>query len=114
MTRTAISVPVPVPREHGIVPIEFNVLIEPKAIEERTKGGILLAATTLEKEQAAAVEGTVISVSPLAFNYDENAPKAQPGDFVVIAKYSGVTLKGRDGRDYRLVKDKDILAVVGK
>lgn len=109
----AISVPVPKAKPHGITPVEFNVLVEPVEIERKTKGGIILADETREKEQAAAVHGRIVAVSPLAFSYDdwpaEQRPK--PGDKVVFAKYAGMTVRGADDREYRLVKDKDICAV---
>jgi co-chaperonin GroES (HSP10) len=33
------------------------------------------------------------------------------GDRIIIAKYSGVRVKGVDGKDYLLTNDKDITAV---
>lgn len=97
----------------GVHPVEFNVLVQPVPVERKTQGGILLPDETHDKHQAAAVEGTIIAVSPLAFSYDdwpvEKRPKA--GDRVVYAKYAGMTLT-RHGADYRLLKDKDIAAVV--
>jgi co-chaperonin GroES (HSP10) len=32
---------------------------------------------------------------------------------VLFAKYAGTTVKGRDGKEYRLVNDKDLGAVLG-
>ena len=97
----------------GIEPVEFNVLVAPKAVADKTKGGILLPELSKDRMQAAAVEGTLVALSPLAFSYDdwpvEKRPK--PGDTVAYAKFAGMTIE-RGGIEYRLMKDKDIAAVV--
>jgi chaperonin GroES len=98
----------------GIWPTEFNVLIKQKDVEEVTKGGILIPEIAREKEQWAEMEGTLVAVSPLAFTYErwpDGARRPAAGDKVIIAKYSGVRVKGIDGKDYLLTKDKDITAL---
>lgn len=101
--------------ETGILPTEYKVLIAPDAVEEVTKGGIIIPEASREKEQYAAMTGTLVASSPLAFAYDNwpsDARKPMPGDRVIYAKYSGAEVKGRDGKMYRLVNDKDIGAVL--
>lgn len=95
----------------GIEPIEYKVLVRPKQAESRTKGGIVLPEQVVEKDQHASMEGIVAAVSPLAFSYEEGAPRAKPGDTVVFQRYSGINVKGNDGADYRLMNDKDVVAV---
>ena len=95
----------------GILPLEYKVLVLPKQVETQTKSGIILTATTQEREQAATVEGTVVAMSPYAFDEFANA-KPGVGDTVLIAKYGGQIHTGRDGREYRLLNDKDILAIL--
>ena len=98
----------------GIQPIEFKILVRPDKVEEKTKGGIILAPETRERDQAASTAGEVIAVSPLAFTYADwpvtaNPPKA--GDRVLFPRYSGMTVKGEDGEEYRLINDKDVAGV---
>lgn len=97
----------------GVHPVEFNVLVKPKTMEKVTKGGIVLPELTHDRMQAAAVEATIIEVSPLAFNYDDwpDGLKPRVGDTVVHAKFAGMTVD-RGGVEYRLIKDKDIAAVI--
>jgi len=98
----------------GILPTEYKVLIAPKAIDEKTKGGIIIPDQTKERDQFAQMEGELIAVSPLAFTYDDwkgHLPP-KPGDRVLFAKYAGANVKGRDGKDYRLCNDKDVAAVL--
>ena len=99
----------------GVYPTEFKVLIRPKAIEEKTAGGIIIPDQTKDRDQFAQMEGELIAVSPLAFTYadwpgDFNPPKA--GDRVLFAKYGGAVVKGKDGIEYRLTNDKDVCAVL--
>ena len=41
----------------GIRPLEFKVLVLPLAVETKTESGIILTASTVEREQAATVHG---------------------------------------------------------
>jgi co-chaperonin GroES (HSP10) len=103
----------------GITPTEFKVLILPKEVEEKTKGGIILAVETTEKEKWATIEGVLIAKAPLAFTYASAAEwaavNAEPppcGKRILFAKYSGVRHKGRDGVEYVIANDKDVLAIL--
>jgi co-chaperonin GroES (HSP10) len=102
----------------GIRPVEYKVLIRPD--EEKgfveLKGGHKLwkPDETKERDQHAAMEGVLVEASPLAFSYDEwpeDSPRPQAGDRVIFARYAGINTRGADGRDYRLMNDKDIVAV---
>lgn len=98
----------------GGYPVEFNVVIAPEELEEVTKGGLIIPHQAKEKEDAASMRGRLISISPLAFNYDtwpEGSRRPEPGDVVLFAKYAGVLFTGADGREYRAAKDKDLIMV---
>lgn len=100
--------------KHGITPIEYKVLVKPTEVVEKTKGGILLPDIVKEKDQHASMEGVIEAVSPFAFSYEEwpaGARKPKAGDLVVFSRYSGINIKGNDGGEYRLMNDKDIVAV---
>lgn len=99
---------------HGIVCLEYKVLVRPRKAEEKTKGGIVLPQQVVEKDQHAAMEGEICGMSPFAFSYEEwpiGADKPRIGDTVVFARYAGITQKGNDGVEYRIMNDKDIVAV---
>ena len=99
----------------GIQPCEFNVLIAPEEVEEKTAGGIILPDTSKETEQLAAMRGRLVAVAFKAGASiwpDEGPGRPKPGDAVYYAKYAGILVKGRDGREYRTVKDKDLMAVI--
>jgi chaperonin GroES len=100
----------------GIQPTEYKVLIDPKPVEEKSRGGIIIPDMTKESEKYAQIEGRIVAVSHLAFTYatpDEWVDKKpKPGDAVLYAKYAGVRVKGKDGKEYVLVNDKDIAALI--
>lgn len=100
----------------GIAPTEYKVLIEPVAVEEKTKGGIFLPDEHKDRAQFAQMEGTLVALAPLAFTYDKwegiEDQKPKVGDRVLFAKFAGFSYKGKDGKDYRVVNDKDVSAVL--
>lgn len=57
----------------------------------------------------------IVSASPVAFDYanwPEGAEKPKPGDIVWIGRYAGGEFEGRDGKRYRIIKDRDVGAVI--
>jgi len=93
--------------------MEYNVVIEMDAPKDRI-GSILLPPTSLETARQQADEGVIAAVSPLAFNFDnwpEGSRRPVVGDRVLVGRYVGVT-REKDGAIWRIVKDKDIIAVI--
>ncbi len=90
--------------EVNIKPLADRVLIEPKAAEEKTASGIIIPETAKEKPQ----KGTVIAVGP---GTEEEKMEVKKGDIVLYGKYSGTELS-IDGKDYLIMKQSEILAIV--
>lgn len=102
---------------HGINCIEYNVLVKPKSVDEKTTGGLYIPDDTKEREQFAMTEGVLVAVSPAAFtfNYEgwpEGARLPQEGDKVFFARYQATEIKGMDGENYWIMKDRAIAAVI--
>jgi chaperonin GroES len=96
----------------AIEPAGHRILILPETVEEKTAGGIILAANTQQREQQATMRGTVVKVGVNAWKaFDEGTPWAVKGDRVVFRKYAGEVVKDGD-TEYRVVNDEDIIAVV--
>jgi chaperonin GroES len=100
----------------GINPVEYNVIVLPKQVEEKTAGGLYLPQETKEKEEYARKEGVLVAVSPMAFSFvdwpahlEDEKPKV--GDTVVFPKYQAEEFIGVDGQKYWLMKDKAIIGV---
>ena len=99
----------------GIEPMEYNVLIAPEAAETVTAGGIIIPEKAAETSQLANQRGRLVALSPHAFSYaewPEGARKPQVGDAVIFAKYAGALIDGNDRKEYRVIKDKDVIAVL--
>ena len=92
-------------------PLGNRVLVEPIEQEEVTAGGIVLPDTAKEKPQ----QGMILAVGPGA--RDDEGKRipldVAKGDKVLFAKYSGTEIKV-DGKKYLILREDDILAIVGK
>ena len=93
-----------------IRPLGDRVIILPKeALESKTSGGIIIPDTAKEKPQ----EGEIVAVGP--GRTDENgkliAMSVKAGDKVLYSKYGGTELK-YEGKDYLIMSENDILAVI--
>ena len=85
-------------------PMADNVLLKAQEAQETTASGIILATTT--KEKPAIYE--VVAAGP---GTKETEMTVKSGDKVVISQFAGSEIK-LDGKDYKIVKLEDILAVV--
>lgn len=95
----------------GFNPFEYNVIVAVAKAVEKTTGGIIIPLETNEKMEASYQVGRLVRKSPIAFNYDQFGPDARPpqnGDIVMFARYGGTLFTGKDGNQYRIMKDKDI------
>ncbi len=94
----------------NIRPVGDRVVVKPAAKEEVTKSGIVIPDTAKEKPQ----EGTVVAVGSgrLLDNGDRAPMDVREGDRILFAKYGGTEFK-LDGEEYLVLKENDILAVIG-
>jgi len=92
-----------------IRPLGDRVLVERLEAESKTAGGIVLPDTAKEKPQ----KGKVISVGDGKLLDDGNRQKMQvkKGDTVLFTSYAGTDIK-MDGRDYLIMDESSILAVI--
>ena len=95
----------------AVKPLDDRVLVKQNEAEEKTAGGILLPDTAKEKPQ----RGTVIAVGPgkLLDSGKRGEMGLKKGDEVFYAKYSGTEIK-IDGEEYVILRETDVLAVIGK
>ena len=96
------------------VPTGYRILILPHEPKATTKGGIMLAKQTLEKERIAAIVGLVVSVGPSAYADKEkfpDGPWCKEGDFIIFGRYAGARFN-IEGGSMRLLNDDEVLAVI--
>jgi len=98
----------------GIKSTGHHLLVKTDRIEEKTKGGIYLAPQSMEQERRAATTGILVDIGPSAWQeFADGQPWAKVGDRVSYAKFAGIEMMGDDGKDYVLLNDQDVLAVLG-
>ncbi|HXK41083.1 MAG: co-chaperone GroES [Candidatus Taylorbacteria bacterium RIFCSPHIGHO2_02_FULL_44_36] len=92
-----------------IKPLSDHILVEPIR-EEKKKGGIILP-DTVEKERSE--KGKVIAVGSGKRDKDgKRVPiDVKRGDVVLFTKYSPNEVKV-DGKEYLVIREDDILAII--
>lgn len=93
----------------AIKPLADRILLETMEAETKTQGGIYIPDNAKEKPQ----RGKVIAVGAGRKNDkgDSIALEVKVGDVVLYGKYSGTEVTA-DGKDYLIVKESDILAIL--
>lgn len=93
-----------------IKPLSDRVVLRQVSSEEKTKSGIILPDTA-EKEKPE--QGEVIAVGPGRLLKDGSRAKMEikNGDKVLFSRYSPTEVK-IDGKEYLVVKEEDILAIL--
>lgn len=97
-----------------LTPLEYNVVVEIDPPQEKTSGGIFLPEQTKDRDKLAGDRGTLIAISPMAFNFPdwpEGEAKPIVGNRVLVARYAGV-VQDEGGKVIRVLKDKDIIALI--
>ncbi|AQQ52161.1 co-chaperone GroES [Planococcus lenghuensis] len=91
-------------------PLGDRVVIELVEAEEKTSSGIVLPGSAQEKPQ----EGKVIAVGAGALldNGQRGEMEVKEGDRIIFSKYAGTEVKS-DGNEYLILRESDILAVLG-
>ena len=92
-----------------ITPLDDRLVVEPLEAEEKTAGGILLPDTAKQKPS----RGRVLAVGPgkLTDKGDRTAVSVVKGDEVIYGRYAGNDIDV-DGREIKILRERDILAKV--
>ena len=88
----------------NIKPLADRVLVETIEAETKTASGIIIPDNAKEKPQ----KGKVMAVGK---GTKDSSMTVKVGDIVLYGKYSGTELK-LEGKDYLIMSEKDILAIV--
>jgi chaperonin GroES len=95
---------------HLIKPLGDRIIIELVESEEKTASGIVLPDSAKEKPQ----EGKVVAVGSgrVLESGERVALEVAVGDRIIFSKYGGTEVKYQ-GTEYLILRESDILAVVG-
>ena len=91
-------------------PLQDRLLVRRVEEQEKTKGGIIIPDSAKEKPQ----EGEVVSVGTGLKAEDGTVTPldVKAGDRILFGKWSGTEVK-IDGEDLLIMKESDILGIVG-
>jgi co-chaperonin GroES (HSP10) len=105
----------PVKNTSGVDPLDMRVVVLPDAVAKKTAGGIILPDEAVEQKKYATVKATLVAVGANAWAEAKAARDfiaPEPGARVMVAKYGGVVFEGADGKDYRIMNDEDVVALL--
>jgi chaperonin GroES len=95
-------------------PTGWRLLVLPFRMDEKTKGGIIMNETTLEKQQVASQCGSVLAMGDACYTDKERYPSGpwcKVGDWVIFARYAGSRIQ-IEGGEVRLLNEDEVLATV--
>lgn len=92
-------------------PLHDRVIVKRLEEERKTASGIVIPDTVAEKPD----QGEVLAIGPGKKNEDGKLfpVDVKVGDKILFGKYSGTTVKV-DGEELLVMREEDIMAVVGK
>jgi len=100
---------VPTP-EKVPTPAGYRILIRPKGVVEKTKGGIYLTDNNKEQQSYLNSVGQVIAMGPECYS-DRKAPWCKVGDWVVFGRYAGAKISVQKVKMV-IINDDEILATL--
>jgi co-chaperonin GroES (HSP10) len=99
----------------GVRPLSYKILVLPQEVESKTKGGLFLPDSKVEKDGFQRREGIIVAMSPMAFcnpDWPDGATRPQVGDRVMFARYQADEVMGRDGQTYWIMNDQSVMATI--
>ena len=95
----------------AVKPLDDRVLVKQSEAEETTAGGLVLPDTAKEKPQRGKVVGA--GAGKLLDSGKRGKMSLKKGDQIYYAKYAGTEVK-IDGKEYVILRESDVLAVIQK
>jgi len=94
----------------NIQPLADRIVVKPLDAQEKTKGGIVLPDTAKEKPQ----EGEVVAVGKGRRLDDGKVQtlEVKVGNRILYGKFSGTEITTKDGKEYLIMREEDVLAIV--
>ena len=93
-----------------ITPLYDRVLLKRVENEQTSSGGIIIPDTAQEKTQIGVIEA--VGTGKVLNDGTVKALQVKAGDKVLFGKYSGTEIQ-LGGQDFLIVKEDEILGIVG-
>lgn len=92
-----------------IRPLSDRIVVEPKELEIKTKGGIYIPDTA---DKDKPIEGTVLAIGNGKYIDGKMQPlQVKVGDSILFGKYSGTSIK-LDDKEYLVMREEDVMGVL--
>ena len=93
-----------------VQPLDDRIVVKPLEVTEGIRGGLIIPDTAQEKPQ----EADVLAVGPgrKTDNGDRLPMPLKVGDRVLYSKYGGTEIR-LDGDDYLIVREDEVLGIIG-
>ncbi len=100
----------------GIEPTDYNCVVRLDSLkgddkDQTSAGGIIIPQERTDRDQMAYTKATLLEAGGNAFN-DWTGRIPAPGDKIMVSKYAGITREADPTDLIRVLKDKEILAVL--
>lgn len=98
-----------------------RIVVWPIETEKTTESGIIISSAVTEREDMKQIEAVVVHVGKGCWadkTQVENSKRVQSdpwceeGDKILMAAYAGLYRKGKDGKQYRIISDLDVVAIL--
>ncbi len=101
-------------------PLLWRVCVQPYKRSSVTEGGIALPEEYMDKTKYLTMVGKLVSRGTFAYqaqttsglNFSDEARAPQVGDWVLYGKYAGQRIVMKDGREFIIMNDDEIIAVI--
>ena len=91
-------------------PVGYRILVRPRGVIEKTKGGIYLTDSNKETQSYLNSVGQVIAMGPECYS-DRKTPWCKVGDHVVFGRYAGAKVSVQNVKMV-IINDDEILATL--
>lgn len=92
-----------------IRPLSDRIVVEPKEIESKTAGGIVIPDTA---DKDKPMQGTVIAIGAGKYYDGKVMPlQVKVGDKILFGKYAGTNFKFEE-REYLVMREEDVMGVL--
>ncbi len=94
-----------------IRPLADRVLVQRVEAQNKTAGGIVLPDTAKEKPQRGKI--VAVGEGKMLDDGSRQKPQVKKGNLVLFTSYAGTDVK-IDGKEYMIMNESDIMAVIEK
>jgi chaperonin GroES len=92
-----------------IRPLSDRIVVQPREIETRTAGGIVIPDTA---DKDKPIQGTVIAIGVGKYVDGKLQPlQVNVGDKILFGKYAGTNVK-LDDQEYLVMREEDVMGVL--